>query len=112
MARPDRYRGARARRQEARAGESRDIGKACVEGLNGKREGRGERGAMEAGGKGQGEARRALQAKSIERVGGAANNITCGSRARHEGSPCSRARAVGHEIGFRAQRSDYPYRGA
>ena len=54
MARPDRYRGARARCQEARVGESRDIGKACVEGLNGKREGRGERGAMEAGGKGQG----------------------------------------------------------
>ena len=37
--------------------------------------------------------------------------ITCSSRARREGSPRSRARAVGHEIGFRAQRSDYPYNG-
>ena len=33
MARPDQYRGARTHRQEARAGESRDIGKAYVEGL-------------------------------------------------------------------------------
>ena len=70
-------------------------------------EGKGERWRQEA--RGKGEARRALQAKSIERVGGAANNITCGSRARHEGSPHSRAHAVGHEIGFRAQCSDYPY---
>ena len=37
------------------------------------------------------------------RVGG--DIITCDSRARREGSPHSRARAVGHEIGFRAQRS-------
>ena len=41
------------------------------------------------------------------RVGGIV--ITCGSRARREGSPRSRARAVGHGVGFRAQRSDYPY---
>ena len=41
------------------------------------------------------------------RVGGVV--ITCGSRAGREGSPRSRVRAVGHEIGFRAQRSDYPY---
>ena len=70
-------------------------------------EGKGERWRQEA--RGKGEARQALQVKSIGRVGGAANNITCGSRARHESSPRSRARAVGHEIGFRAQRSDYPY---
>ena len=42
------------------------------------------------------------------RVGGVV--ITCGSRARREGSPRSRARAVGHGIGFRAQRSVYPYK--
>ena len=42
------------------------------------------------------------------RVGGVV--ITCGSCARREGSLCSRARAVGHEIGFRAQRSGHPYR--
>ena len=33
MARPDWYRGARARCQEARVGELRDISKACVEGF-------------------------------------------------------------------------------
>ena len=43
------------------------------------------------------------------RVGGIV--IMCGSRARREGSLRSRACAVGHEIGFRAQCSDYPYNG-
>ena len=41
------------------------------------------------------------------RVGGV--GITCGSCAQREGSPRSRARAVGHGIGFQAQRSVYPY---
>ena len=41
------------------------------------------------------------------RVGGVV--ITCGSRARREGSLRSRACAVGPGIGFRAQRSVHPY---
>ena len=41
------------------------------------------------------------------RVGGVV--ITCSSRARCEGSLRLRARAAGHEIRFRAQRSDHPY---
>ena len=41
------------------------------------------------------------------RVGGIV--ITCSSCARCKGSPRSRARAVGHGIGFRAQHSVYPY---
>ena len=40
---------------------------------------KGEQWRQEA--RGKGEARRALQAKSIVRVGGAVNNITCGSHA-------------------------------
>ena len=58
-------------------------------------EGKGERWRQEARGKGK--ARRALQAKSIGRVGG--DIITCNSHTRHEGSLRSRARAVVHEIG-------------
>ena len=69
-------------------------------------EGKGEQWRQEA--RGKGEARKALQAKSIGRVGG--DIITCDSRARREGSPRSRARAMGHEIGFQAQRSIHPYK--
>ena len=54
--------------------------------------------------------RRAMRVKRGQRrVGGVV--ITCGSHTRCEGSPHSRARAVGHGIGFRAQCSDYPYTG-
>ena len=67
--------------------------------------GKGERWRQEA--RGKGEVRQALQATSIGRVGG--DIITCDSRAQREGSPRSRACAVGHEIGFRAQRSIHPY---
>ena len=59
-------------------------------------EGKGERWRQEV--RGKGEVRQALQVKLMGQVGGTANNITCSSCARHEGSPRSRARAVGHDV--------------
>ena len=68
MARPDRYRGARACRQEARTGESYGIGKVWMAANEERNEGNEGRRRQEA--------RRAMQAKSKWRVSGAAN-ITC-----------------------------------
>ena len=90
----------------------------CRGALNGgeRGEGRGEKESMEAGGEGQSEARRALQAGSIRRVGGATGNITCfvsthtGSRrARREAGSRSEMAIAGRVARFRDQRIHWPY---
>ena len=68
----------------------------------------GKRGRWRQEARGKGEARRALQAKSIRRVGGAANSITC-SVSTHTGSRRARREAGSRsEVVFCRSRGSFP----